>query len=140
MLKINRSSKIDVDQKYTESRNLVTKKDKYSNVCLKNFVKVVEDSYTKKDLIPLMLIEIMDRENKIRMTLDEMSEVLDYPKTSLSTLFAKFKKRDFIQRVRNGEYMINPAISFKGSKPDRDKLMEEYNSLSKKKYKKEEGI
>ncbi len=92
-------------------------------------------SYTKKDLIPLMLIEAMDRENKIRMTLDEMAEIFDYPKTSLSTLFTKLKKRDFIQRVRNGEYMINPAISYKGSKPERDQLMEEYNSLSKKKVK-----
>ncbi|WP_243412017.1 replication/maintenance protein RepL [Peptacetobacter hiranonis] len=135
VLEINSSSKVDVDQKYTESRNLVPKKDKYSNICLKNFIKVVEGSYTKKDLIPLMLIEAMDRENKIRMTLDEMAEIFDYPKTSLSTLFTKLKKRDFIQRVRNGEYMINPAISYKGSKPERDQLMEEYNSLSKKKYK-----
>lgn len=132
MLEINSSSKIDVDQRYTESKNIVKKKDKYSNICLKNFIKVVENSYTKKDLIPLMLIECMDKENKIRMTLDEMSTKFDYPKTSLSTLFTNLKKRDFIKRVRNGEYMINPAISYKGSKQERDQLMDEYNSLSKK--------
>ncbi len=129
MLEINSSSKIDADQRYTESKDLIQKKDKYSNFCFKNFIKVVENSYTKKDLIPLMLVECMDKENRIRMTLEEMSIKFDYPKTSLSTLFTKLKKRDFLKRVRNGEYMINPVISYKGSKPERNYLMEIYNSL-----------
>ena len=129
MLEINMESKVDKDQQYTESRSVTVRKDRYSNVCIKNLIKVVESSYTKKDLIPLILIEIMDRNNKVRMTLEEMSERFDYPKTGLSTLFTGLKKRDFLRRVKNGEYMINPAISYKGNRMDRDTLMKEYNLI-----------
>ncbi|TQQ85310.1 plasmid replication protein [Peptacetobacter hominis] len=131
MFEINVESKVDINEQYTESRNIVGKKDKYSNLCLKNLIRVVGDSYTKKDIIPLLLIERMDRDNRIRMTLDEMSREFDYPKTGLSTLFTKLKKKDFLKRVKNGEYMINPAISYRGSRMDREDLIEEYHSIGK---------
>ncbi|MDR0880913.1 MAG: replication/maintenance protein RepL [Clostridioides sp.] len=118
---------------YTESSEVFVKKDKYSNLCLENYVKVMEKIYTKKDMIPILLIEMMDRDNRIRMTLDELSEKLSYPKTSLSSYFGKLKKMDFIKRVRNGEYMINPSISYKGSRMDRESLLTEYIAVGVKK-------
>jgi DNA-binding IclR family transcriptional regulator len=93
----------------------------------------MEKIYTKKDMIPILLIEMMDRDNRIRMTLDELSEKLSYPKTSLSSYFGKLKKMDFIKRVRNGEYMINPSISYKGSRMDRESLLTEYIAVGVKK-------
>ena len=80
----------------------------------------------------MMLISIMDRNNKIMMTLDEISEIMDYPKTSLSVLFGELRKNEFMIKERNGVYMINPLISYKGSKYERDKLVEEYNAIKNK--------
>nr|WP_312213192.1 replication/maintenance protein RepL [Clostridioides sp.] len=112
---------------------------------MKNYLKVVEKSYTKKNLIPLLLLNLMDKNNKIFMTLEELSKEFDYPKTTLSSNFSDLKKRDFLQRVKNGEYMINPSISYSGSKMDRRKLLDEYNSLkvkidNVKKKTREEGL
>ncbi|EQG76038.1 firmicute plasmid replication family protein [Clostridioides difficile DA00165] len=36
---------------------------------------------------------------------------------------------DFLQRVKNGEYMINPHIAYKGSRADKESLLAEYNQI-----------
>ncbi|MBS5787416.1 MAG: replication/maintenance protein RepL [Clostridioides difficile] len=145
MFNSNKTAKKDLEEHYTESRNITLEKNKYSNISLKNYLKVVEKSYTKKNLIPLLLLNLMDKNNKIFMTLEELSKEFDYPKTTLSSNFSDLKKRDFLQRVKNGEYMINPSISYSGSKMDRRKLLDEYNSLkvkidNVKKKTREEGL
>lgn len=101
-------------------------------------MKTMKDMSSKKSMIPMMLISIMDKNNKIMMTLDELSEIMDYPKTSLSVLFGEFRKNEFMIKERNGVYMINPLVSYKGSKYERDKLVEEYNAI-KNKQNKERG-
>lgn len=131
---------MDLNDDYTESRELFSQKGRYTNFSFKNFLKVIEGSYSKKDLIPILLLSLMDKNNKIYMTLDEMSDAFDYPKTTLSTNFSELKKKDFLQRVKNGEYMINPSISYKGSKMDRDSLLDEYNAIKEKDAKKKEKV
>ncbi|MDB0439806.1 plasmid replication protein [Clostridioides difficile] len=106
-------------------------KSKYMNVCFKNYIKVAEGMYTKRDLIPIKLINSMDKNNKIRKTLHELSYEFEYPKTSLSSLFTELKKLDFLQRVKNGEYMINPHIAYKGNRTDKENLLEEYNQIKR---------
>lgn len=114
---------------YTESRtvNIQEEKNKFLNISPKNYLKSMEKISTKKSLIPLTLINIMDKNNKIYMNLDEMSKLIEYPKTGLSVLFGEYKKIDFMIKVRTGVYMVNPLISYKGSKYERDKLLKEYN-------------
>ena len=131
MFELNRNSR-KVDQtEYTESRNVEYKKtsNKFLNISPKNYVKTMEKISPKKSMIPMMLIGIMDKNNKIMMTLDELSKVLDYPKTSLSVLFGEYSRNEFMQKVRNGVYMVNPLVAHKGSKYERDKLIEEYNEV-----------
>ncbi|MDI3073372.1 replication/maintenance protein RepL [Clostridioides difficile] len=128
---MDKTLKKDLNQEYTESKSLVMNKSKYMNVCFKNYIKVVEGMYTKRDLIPLKLINSMDKNNKIRKTLYELSCEFEYPKTSLSSLFTELKKMDFLQRVKNGEYMINPHIAYKCSRADKESLLAEYNQIKR---------
>lgn len=77
---MDKTLKKDLNQEYTESKSLIMNKSKYMNVCFKNYIKVVEGMYTKRDLIPLKLINSMDKNNKIRKTLYELSCEFEYPK------------------------------------------------------------
>ncbi len=136
-----KENKRKVDQtEYTESRNVDYKKNtnRFINISPRNYLKAMDDMSSKKAMIPMFLISIMDKNNKIMMTLDEISKIIDYPKTSLSVLFSELRKNEFMIKERNGVYMINPLISYKGSKYERDKLVKEYN-LMKIKNKKERG-
>ena len=128
-----KSYKIDRPN-YTESRAVDFKEEKnrFLNISPKNYIKSMGDISTKKNLIPIMLISIMDKDNKIFNSLDELSEILSYPKTGLSVLFGEYYKNDFMIKIRNGVYMINPLISYKGSKYERDKLIKEYSDYSKR--------
>lgn len=125
----------------TESRNIESfgRGNRFLNISPENYIKVFCDKMPKKSLIPMILISLMDKDNKIYMTLDEFSETLDYPKTGLSVMFVEYGEKDFLVKIRNGLYMINPLVSYKGSKYERDKLIKEYakhkdsNELKKRK-------
>ena len=119
--------------RYSESQLVNYKKEheRFINISPNNYIRSLKDTSTKKAIIPIVLISLMDKNNKIFMTLDDLSLELDYPKTGLSVLFGQYKKMDFLKKIRNGLYMVNPLVSYRGSKYERDKLIKEYNSVDK---------
>lgn len=119
--------------RYSESQLVNYKKEheRFINISPNNYIRSLKDTSTKKAIIPMVLISLMDKNNKIFMTLDDLSLELDYPKTGLSVLFGQYKKMDFLKKIRNGLYMVNPLVSYRGSKYERDKLIKEYNSVDK---------
>ncbi|MDY4129395.1 replication/maintenance protein RepL [Peptostreptococcus porci] len=131
MFEIKENSRRKDNADFTESRVMDSRKsiDRFINISPQNYIKALEDTMPKKSMIPIILISIMDRDNKINMTLDELSELIQYPKTGLSVIFGEYKRRDFLRKIRNGVYMINPLISYKGSKYERDKLVYSYNQI-----------
>lgn len=118
------------NDRYSESQLVNYKKEheRFINISPNNYIRSLKDTSTKKAIIPMVLISLMDKNNKIFMTLDDLSLELDYPKTGLSVLFGQYKKMDFLKKIRNGLYMVNPLVSYRGSKYERDKLIKEYNS------------
>ena len=119
--------------RYSESQmvNYNKEHERFINISPNNYIRSLKDTTTKKAMIPMVLISLMDKNNKIYMTLDDLSIELDYPKTALSVLFGQYKKMDFLKKVRNGLYMVNPLVSHRGSKYERDKLIKEYNTVYK---------
>ena len=119
--------------RYSESQLVNYKKEheRFINISPNNYIRSLKDTSTKKAMIPMVLISLMDKNNKIFMTLDDLSLELDYPKTGLSVLFGQYKKMDFLKKIRNGLYMVNPLVSYRGSKYERDRLIKEYNSVDK---------
>ena len=119
--------------RYSESQMVSYNKEheRFINISPNNYIRSLKDTSTKKAMIPMVLISLMDKNNKIYMTLDDLSIELDYPKTALSVLFGQYKKMDFLKKVRNGLYMVNPLVSYRGSKYERDKLIKEYNTVYK---------
>ena len=119
--------------RYSESQLVNYKKEheRFINISPNNYIRSLKDTSTKKAIIPMVLISLMDKNNKIFMTLDDLSHELDYPKTGLSVLFGQYKKMDFLKKIMNGLYMVNPIVSYRGSKYERDKLIKEYNSVDK---------
>ena len=119
--------------RYSESQLVNYKKEheRFINISPNNYIRSLKDTSTKKAMIPMVLISLMDKNNKIFMTLDDLSLELDYPKTGLSVLFGQYKKMDFLKKIMNGLYMVNPLVSYRGSKYEIDKLIKEYNSVDK---------
>ena len=121
------------NDRYSERQlaNYKKEHERFINISPNNYIRSLKDTSTKKAMIPMVLISLMDKNNKIFMTLDDLSLELDYPKTGLSVLFGQYKKMDFLKKIRNGLYMVNPLVSYRGSKYERDKLIKEYNSVDK---------
>ena len=88
--------------RYSESQLVNYKKEheRFINISPNNYIRSLKDTSTKKAMIPMVLISLMDKNNKIFMTLDDLSLELDYPKTGLSVLFGQYKKMDFLKKIR----------------------------------------
>lgn len=130
MFKIqNKTKRIDPIM-IPESSKVDISKNKYKNFSITAFLKTVDSMYSKKALIPFLIMNKMDKENIVIMTLEEMSKEFQYPKTGLSSLLSEYKRKNFIKKIRNGKYMINPTIIYKGSKYERDNLEKKYNNIN----------
>ena len=134
MFKIENTQRILNDIEETKSQQVTIRKknERFLNISPSNFIKSVDKIYSKKALIPFRMIEMMDKNNKINARLEDLAKDLDYPKTSLSLAITEFRKGDFMKKERNGVYMINPLVSYRGSKYERDKLIKDYNKIEDK--------
>lgn len=134
MFKIENTQRILNDIEETKSQQVTIRKknERFLNISPSNFIKSVDKIYSKKALIPFRMIEMMDKSNKINARLEDLAKDLDYPKTSLSLAITEFRKGDFMKKERNGVYMINPLVSYRGSKYERDKLIKDYNKIEDK--------
>lgn len=134
MFKIEKTQRILNGVEETKSQQVTVKKktERFLNISPSNFIKSVENTYSKKALIPFKMIEMMDKNNKINARLEDLARDLGYPKTSLSLAITEFRKGDFMKKERNGVYMINPLVSYRGSKYERDKLIAQYNKIQDK--------
>ncbi|MDB8850308.1 replication/maintenance protein RepL [Peptostreptococcus anaerobius] len=134
MFKIENTQRILNDIEETKSQQVTIRKknERFLNISPSNFIKSVDKIYSKKALIPFSMIEMMDKNNKINARLEDLAKDLDYPKTSLSLAITEFRKGDFMKKERNGVYMINPLVSYRGSKYERDKLIKDYNKIEDK--------
>lgn len=115
-------------------RSEIINRDKnFTKIWIKNYIDVVQEDYSKIDLIPFLLIESMDKHNKIKSTLANLSKKFNYPKTKLSVAFKNLKSKDFLRKIQNGLYMINPNIAYKGTSEHRAIAINEYFGLSESK-------
>lgn len=115
------------------SSNILNKDKNFTKVWVSNYIDVVKEDSLKKDLIPFQLIDIMDKHNKLKFTLVDMSKKLNYPKSKLSVLLKELRGKDFLRRIRNGLYMINPNIAYKSTSENRTIALKEYYGLSESK-------
>ena len=111
------------------SSNILNKDKNFTKVWVSNYIDVVKEDSLKKDLIPFQLIDIMDKHNKLKFTLVDMSKKLNYPKSKLSVLLKELRGKDFLRRIRNGLYMINPNIAYKSTSENRTIALKEYYGL-----------
>ena len=76
------------------------------------------------------LLENMDYENKICMTLRRMAEESEISLDTVVKTMKLLKQSDLIRQINAGAYQVNPDFIFKGRMTKRLHIADDYQSLS----------
>lgn len=103
----------------------------FTKIWMRNFIASLEIVGNQKTRVAYWIIEHLSKDNLLTMTYRQISEAT---KISLDTVRITMKilvDSDFLRRVNQGCYVVNPNIVFKGSHNGRMNILQQYNDAEK---------
>ena len=76
------------------------------------------------------IIDNLDSENMFYMTQTEVSKELGIGRTTVNEAFKILENDNFLKKLREGKYQVNPDYVFKGGMNKRMRVMLDYNKVS----------
>lgn len=96
-----------------------------------NIVNSLDLIGNQKIRLAFWLIENMNSENQITMTMRQMAKKSGISLDTVSRTLKALIESDFIVRVNMGVYAINPNAVFKGGKNERGNVLLKYNTAKR---------
>lgn len=103
----------------------------FHKVWLAHIIQSLELIGNQKIRFANFLLENMDYENKICMTLRQMAEKSRVSLDTVQKTMNVLKDSNFIRAINMGAYQINPDVIFKGYKNKRMNILYQYQQLAK---------
>jgi len=104
----------------------------FEKIWISHLLQSMEALGSKKLKVAMFLLSVKDDDNYVNLTYQEM---MDYTKISRQTITDTIKiliQENFMKKIRNGKYLINPDIMFKGGKNKRMNIMLTYQTSDEK--------
>lgn len=73
------------------------------------------------------LLQLKDNRNYIHYTQDEIATEAKVGKNTVSDTISILEESNFLKKIRNGKYLINPDVIFKGKNKNRMSILLEYS-------------
>jgi len=125
---------IDKESGEVEEMQHITLQDKdfnFEKIWLMHLFQSLQALGNKKLIVALYLMSIRDKENMIYKTYEEMEEEVLISRGTIIATVKILETEDFIKKIRNGKYQINPNIIFKGDSKKRMNVMMTYEKEEK---------
>lgn len=100
---------------------------------LDNLMPYMEENYTKKEILFFKLVKLMDRQNKINLTIKDMCKKVDLSDRFLRNELKELIRKDVIRKIKNGTYMLNPDVIYKSTTEHRAIALKEYYGIAESK-------
>ena len=84
----------------------------------------------QKTRLAFWILDHLDRENKLTMTYRQISEKTGISLDTVSKTMKSLTESNFLQRINQGAYRINPDMDFKGSRKARLNVLYQYNQTA----------
>jgi len=85
----------------------------------------------KLDILKYLLSEMRTQDNTISVTYTKIQEKLKTSRKTIAETMKILQKANFITKVQNGLYMVNPDIIVRGKSGKKDALMIKYVEATK---------
>lgn len=101
----------------------------FAKIWLKNFILTLEMVGNQKTKLAMWIIDNLDKENRVVCTFRKMSDETDISLSTVRDTMKILQEADFIRKMANGVYVINPDIYFKGTRQARLNILNQYQAL-----------
>lgn len=101
----------------------------FTKVWMKNFISTLDLVGNQKTKLAFWIIENLNKENQLTMTYRQISEKTNISLETVRKTMMILLEVNFLKRINQGVYQVNPDILFKGNKNTRLNLLTQYNNL-----------
>lgn len=103
----------------------------FHKVWMKNFINTLEIVGNQKSKLCFWLIDNLNKENQICMTYRQIAEKTNISLDTVRVTMKLLLEADFLRRINQGCYVVNPDIIFKGSRSGRLNVLNTYSDATK---------
>lgn len=96
---------------------------------LVNLLNQIDEVGNKKTQVMFFIIDNLDKNNMLFMNQTEIAEETGIGRKTVNEAFKILENCNFIRKIRDGKYQINPDSVFKGGKENRKRVLLDYQSI-----------
>ena len=105
----------------------------FHKVWMKNFINTLEIVGNQKSKLCFWIIDNLNKENQICMTYRQIAEKTGISLDTVRVTMKLLLEADFLRRINQGCYVVNPDVIFKGSRTGRLNVLNTYTDAEKHK-------
>lgn len=103
----------------------------FHKIWLEHIVNSLDLIGNQKTRLAFWIIEHLDKENKLTMTYRQIAEKSGISLDTVRVTMKSLMDSNFIERINQGAYRVNPDVIFKGGKTDRMNVLYQYQNVKK---------
>lgn len=101
----------------------------FTKVWMKSLISTLDLVGNQKTKLAFWIIENLNKENQLIMTYRQISNKSKISLDTVTKTMSILIDTNFLKRINQGAYQVNPDILFKGTKNARLNLLTQYNQL-----------
>lgn len=101
----------------------------FSKIWMKNFIMTLDLVGNQKTRLAMWIIDNLNRDNQLICTFRRMSEQTGLSLDTVRLTMKILQEADFLRKIGNGVYVVNPNTYFKGTRQARLNILNQYQEI-----------
>lgn len=98
----------------------------FHKVWLDHIISSLDLIGNQKTRLAFWIVDHLDKENKLTMTYRQIAEKSGISLDTVRVTMKSLMESNFLERINQGAYRVNPDVVFKGGKTDRMNVLYQY--------------
>lgn len=103
----------------------------FHKVWMRNFISTLEVVGNQKTKLSFWIIDHLDKENKLCMTYRQIADETGISLDTVRLTMAILLNGNFLRRINQGCYIVNPDIMYKGSRTGRLNVLTQFSQAER---------
>lgn len=103
----------------------------FHKVWLEHIISSLDLIGNQKTRLAFWIVDHLDKENKLTMTYRQIAEKSGISLDTVRVTMKSLMDSNFLERINQGAYRVNPDVIFKGGKTDRMNVLYQYQDVKR---------
>lgn len=103
----------------------------FHKVWLDHIISSLDLIGNQKTRLAFWIVDHLDKENKLTMTYRQIAEKSSISLDTVRVTMKSLMESNFLERINQGAYRVNPDVVFKGGKTDRMNVLYQYRDTKR---------